>query len=205
MIRVLLADDHALVRAGLQQLLAAVPDIDVVGAATDGDEAVDLAAALAPDVVLMDLSMPRVDGVEATRRILAQAPDAQVVVLTSFVERERVVGALDAGAVGYLLKDGDPQDVVRGIRAVARGESPLDPKAARALLTTRAARPTVEMTEREREVLALLAAGLANKQIGRRLGITEATVKAHLTRVYAAIGVTDRTSAAVWAHRNGVA
>nr|WP_196791847.1 response regulator transcription factor [Motilibacter deserti] len=201
----MLADDHALVRAGLQQLLAAVPDIDVVGAATDGDEAVDLAAALAPDVVLMDLSMPRVDGVEATRRILAQAPDAQVVVLTSFVERERVVGALDAGAVGYLLKDGDPQDVVRGIRAVARGESPLDPKAARALLTTRAARPTVEMTEREREVLALLAAGLANKQIGRRLGITEATVKAHLTRVYAAIGVTDRTSAAVWAHRNGVA
>ncbi|NHC44545.1 response regulator [Motilibacter aurantiacus] len=205
MIRVLLADDHALVRAGLQQLLAAVPDVEVVGAASDGDEAVTMAAALQPDVVLMDLSMPRVDGVEATRRILAQRPDAQVVVLTSFVERERVVGALDAGAVGYLLKDGDPQDVVRGLAAVARGESPLDPKAARALLTTRTTRPTVEMTEREREVLSLLAAGLANKQIGRKLGITEATVKAHLTRVYAAIGVMDRTSAAVWAHRNGVA
>nr|WP_196790815.1 response regulator transcription factor [Motilibacter aurantiacus] len=201
----MLADDHALVRAGLQQLLAAVPDVEVVGAASDGDEAVTMAAALQPDVVLMDLSMPRVDGVEATRRILAQRPDAQVVVLTSFVERERVVGALDAGAVGYLLKDGDPQDVVRGLAAVARGESPLDPKAARALLTTRTTRPTVEMTEREREVLSLLAAGLANKQIGRKLGITEATVKAHLTRVYAAIGVMDRTSAAVWAHRNGVA
>ena len=204
MIKVLLVDDHPLVRDGLQQLLRAAPDIEVVGTAADGAAAVELAAAEQPDVVLMDLVMPGVDGVEATRRIMAGQPRTQVVVLTSFSDRERILDALDAGAVGYLLKDVDPADLVQGVRAAARGESPLDPKAARTLLVARDERSGPELTPREVEVLRLLRAGLANKQIARRLGITERTVKAHLTSVFQRIGVTDRTQAALWAERNGV-
>ena len=205
MIRVLLADDHAVVRSGLSQLLATVEDMEVVGAASDGAEAVTLALAQRPDVTLMDLSMPVMDGIEAITRVRAQDPEARIVVLTSFSDRERILDALDAGAIGYLLKDAEPEELIRGVRAAAAGDAPLAPKAASAVLTARTEqRPAAELTPREREVLAALARGKANKQIARELGISEKTVKAHLTRVFEAIGVTDRTAAALWAQRHGV-
>jgi DNA-binding NarL/FixJ family response regulator len=200
-IRVLVVDDHAVVRAGLAQLLCGADDMDVVGQAADGAEAVALAERLAPDVVVMDLQMPGMDGVEATRRLVGQGA-AQVLVLTSFSDSERIVAALDAGAVGYLLKDSDPEELLAGVRAVHRGESPLHPRAARQLLSARSASPAAALTAREREVLTLVREGLANKQIARRLGISERTVKAHLTSTFAAIGVQDRTQAAVWAERH---
>lgn len=206
MIRVLIVDDHAVVRAGLQQLLAQADDIEVVGTASDGGQALTQARELGPDVVLMDLQMPEVDGVTATREIVAEGL-AEVLVLTSFSDGERIVGALDAGAVGYLLKDADPDDVLSGIRAVSRGESPIHPRAAREMLTARAATPqpaNADLTPREAEVLKLVRLGLANKQIARRLGISERTVKAHLTSVFARIGVADRTQAALWAERQGL-
>ena len=201
-IRVLLVDDHDVVRRGLTALLEGAAGFAVVGAAADGTEALDLVAEHQPDVVLMDLSMPGMDGIEATRRVTSDRPEVRVVVLTSFSDRERILDALDAGAVGYLLKDADPDELLRGVQAAARGESPLAPKAARAVLAARAeTRPAAELTAREQEVLDLLAEGLANKQIARRLGIAEKTVKAHLTSVFQRIGVTDRTQAALWAQR----
>lgn len=203
-IRVLVADDHAVVRAGLGHLLAGADDIDVVGLARDGAEAVALTRDLSPDVVLMDLQMPGVDGVVATRQITARG-GCQVLVLTSYSDGERIVAALDAGAVGYLLKDAEPEDVLSGIRAVHRGESPIHPKAARQLIGARAGRTaTRDLTPREIEVLGLVREGLANKQIARRLGISERTVKAHLTSAFSRIGVLDRTQAAVWAERHGI-
>jgi DNA-binding NarL/FixJ family response regulator len=203
-IRVVLVDDHAVVRSGLAQLLDGAGDIEVVGQAGDGREAVVVVREARPDVVVMDLQMPGMDGVEATRQILGEQLGAEVVVLTSYSDSTRIVAALDAGAVGYLLKDADPEDVLDGVRAVSRGESPSHPKVARRLLTARAETSggTVQLTKRETEVLALVRAGLANKQIGRRLGISERTVKAHLTSVFQQIGVVDRTQAALWAERN---
>jgi DNA-binding NarL/FixJ family response regulator len=203
--RVVLVDDHAVVRRGLADLLASAPDIEVVGTAGDGAEAQDVVRSTNPDVVVMDLQMPGVDGVEATRAILAEDPAAQVLVLTSFSDQERIVAALDAGAVGYLLKDADPDDVIEGVRAVGRGESPLHPRAARELLMARG-RPgdKPQLTPREADVLRLVRLGLANKQIGRRLGISERTVKAHLTSAFQRIGVADRTQAALWAERHGL-
>jgi DNA-binding NarL/FixJ family response regulator len=203
-IRVLLAEDHTLVRAGLERLLATAEDVEVVGGAADGAEAVELAAELRPDLVLMDLSMPNVDGIEATRRIVAANADVQVVVLTSLSDRERILAALDAGAIGFLLKDADPEQLVAGLRAAARGESPLAPKAARALLTARAERERAGLSERERDVLRCVAAGMPNKLVARELGISEKTVKAHLTRVFQQLGVTDRTQAALWAREHGL-
>jgi DNA-binding NarL/FixJ family response regulator len=201
-IRVLLAEDHAVVRTGLLQLLGDLDDVEVVGAATGGEEAVELAATSRPDVVLMDLEMPGMDGIEATRRIRSADPTVNVVVLTAFSDRGRILAAIDAGAVGYLLKDTEPDDLIRGLHAAARGESPLAPKAAQALVSARAAQQTdPELTPREREVLALLADGLPNKLIARRLDISEKTVKAHLTNIFQRIGVSDRTQAALWAER----
>jgi DNA-binding NarL/FixJ family response regulator len=205
MIRVLVVDDHPVLRNGLEQLVAGAGDMEVVGSAADGGAALEQVRATSPDVVLMDLQMPGVDGVTATRTILAETTGTQVLVLTSFSDGERIVAALDAGAVGYLLKDADPDDVLDGIRAVSRGESPIHPRAARELLGTRgggAPGPSVQLTPREIEVLTLVLEGLANKQIARRLGITERTVKAHLTSTFARIGVRDRTQAALWAQRN---
>ena len=203
-IRVVLVDDHAVIRAGLAQLLAGTDDISVVGMAANGAEALAVVREIRPDVVLMDLQMPEVDGVAATRMIMAEDLGVDVLVLTSFSDGERIVAALDAGAVGYLLKDADPEDVLEGIRAVGRGESPIHPKAARALLGVRAGSSHVQLTSRESEVLGLVREGLANKQIARRLDISERTVKAHLTSAFARIGVADRTQAALWAERNGL-
>jgi len=204
MIRVLLAEDHAIVRSGLERLLGTTTDIEVVAGAADGEEAVGLAAEHRPDVVLMDVSMPNVDGIEATRRILEENEEAQVVVLTSISDRAKIEAALDAGAIGYLLKDAEPDEVIRGIRAAARGESPIAPKAARTLLAAREQRPELQLSERELEVLRCVAEGLPNKVIARRLEISEKTVKAHLTRIYHQIGVTDRTQAALWAKERGL-
>lgn len=206
MIRVVLVDDHAMVRSGLEKLLAVDPEIQVVGLAKDGREALSVVLEMRPDVVLMDLQMPDVDGVSATRSILASGSDTQVVVLTSFSDSERILAALDAGAVGYLLKDAEPGDLVAGVHAAARGESPIHPRAARQLLAARNRGSGVgpELTLREVEVLGLVRKGLANKQIARRLGISERTVKAHLTSTFQRIGVADRTQAALWAERHDI-
>jgi DNA-binding NarL/FixJ family response regulator len=211
-IRVLLVDDHAVVRRGLTDLLTGAPGIEVVGEASDGAEALAKARDVRPDVVLMDLQMAGVDGVEATRLLQGEEDPPQVLVLTSFSDRERIVAALDAGAVGYLLKDAEPDDVIAGVRAVGRGESPLHPRAARELLLARTDVPSAapaganqpKLTPREVEVLRLVRAGLANKQIARKLDISERTVKAHLTSAFQRIGVVDRTQAALWADRNGL-
>jgi DNA-binding NarL/FixJ family response regulator len=205
MIRLLIADDHSVVRTGLRHLVATFDGVELVGAAADGEEAVALCADHDPDVVLMDLEMPVLDGIEATRRIVEAQPRVAVVVLTSFSDREQILRALDAGAVGYLLKDAEPAELERAVRAAARGEAPLDPRAGRALLQDRASgSPLDGLSEREREVLAMVARGLPNKLIARELAISEKTVKAHLTSVYRTIGVTDRTQAALWAGRHGL-
>ena len=205
MIRLLIADDHAVVRTGLRQLVSTFDDVELVGAAGDGDEAVRLCADRSPDVVLMDLEMPVLDGIAATKRIRASHPEVAVVVLTSFSDRERILRALDAGAVGYLLKDAEPEELARAVRAAARGEAPLDPRAGKALLTARGvSSPLDGLSVREREVLSLVARGLPNKLIARELSISEKTVKTHLTNVFRTIGVTDRTQAALWAERNGL-
>lgn len=205
MIRVLIADDHGVIRDGLGRLIGAQDDMRVVGLAADGHEAVTLTLSARPHVVLMDLEMPNMDGIEATRRIAAERPGAAVLVLTSFSDRARILGALEAGACGYLLKDVRADEVAAAIRAAARGESPLDPRAASTVLRARTEpQPGDELSDREREVLGLVAQGLPNKLIAVRLGISEKTVKAHLTRVFRAIGVTDRTQAALWAERHGL-
>jgi len=205
MIRLLIADDHSVVRTGLRHLVATFDDVELIGAAADGEEAVTLCVDHDPDVVLMDLEMPVLDGIEATRRIVEAQPGVAVVVLTSFSDREQILRALDAGAVGYLLKDAEPAELERAVRAAARGEAPLDPRAGRALLQDRASgSPLDGLSEREREVLGMVARGLPNKLIARELQISEKTVKAHLTSVYRTIGVTDRTQAALWAERNGL-
>ena len=173
------------------------------GEAGDGDAAVDLAVAERPDVVLMDLSMPRVDGVEATRRLAAAGVDTRVVVLTSFADQPRVQAALAAGAVGYLLKDSDPRDVISAVRQAAAGHVPIDARVAQALLPgSLTPAPGHTLSGREAEVLSLVAQGMANKQIARQLGISERTVKAHLGKVFRQIGVADRTSAALWAREH---
>jgi DNA-binding NarL/FixJ family response regulator len=200
---VLLADDHALVRFGIAALLDSVEDLTVAGLAADGAEAVELARELHPDVALMDLSMPTVDGVEATRIIHAELPEIRILILTSFSDQTRVREALRAGAIGYLLKDCAPHDLLAGVRAAARGESPLDPRVAATLLPTGpTADPAGQLSRREREVLVLVCEGLANKQIARRLNITERTVKVHLSNAYRRIGVGDRTAAALWASQH---
>lgn len=207
MIRVLIVDDHPMVRQGLAVVFAGAADIEVVAAVADGALAADAAVAGQADIVLMDLSMPGMDGVQATGEVLARCPDARVVVLTSFAEQARVMAALNAGAVGYLLKDTEPDDLVQAVREAAAGHAPISPRAALALLPSRGATrrpPGPNLSSREREVLALVAVGLPNKSIARRLQISEKTVKAHLTRIFAALGVYDRTSAALWAQRNGL-
>jgi DNA-binding NarL/FixJ family response regulator len=192
MIKVLVADDHELVRHGLAMLLNSADDVELVGQACDGAEAMTLVAEHRPHVVLMDLSMPGMDGVEATRRITTQYSGVSVVVLSSFSERRMVLEAIDAGAAGYLLKDGGMDDIVRAVRAAANGEAPLSPRAAQAILSARPARQLPELSAREREVVELVVEGLRNKDVAERLGISEKTVKTHLTHVYQRLGVTTR-------------
>jgi len=205
MIRIVVADDHAVVRSGLEQLVGTFDDIELVGIGANGSEAADICVDTQPDVALLDLEMPVADGIEATRRIRDVSPTTNVVIFTSFSDRARILRALDAGAIGYLLKDAEPDEIHRGLQAAARGEAPLAPKAAAELLAARTASTSSGgLTEREREVLQLVASGLANKQIARRLGISEKTVKGHLTQVFQSIGVTDRTQAALWAERQGL-
>ncbi len=211
MIRVVIADDHAVVRRGLAGLIESTDDLMVVGVARDGREAVDLVLEHRPDVAVMDLQMPVVDGVQATRSIVAGETGTEVLALTSFSDHARIDAALEAGAVGYLLKDAEPDVLLAGIRAVARGESPLDPRAARRLLNRSAGgsgagsdASAADLSPRETEVLRLVVEGLLNKQIAQRLGITERTVKAHLTSAYQRIGVADRTQAALWVERHGL-
>jgi DNA-binding NarL/FixJ family response regulator len=203
MIKVLVVDDHELVRHGLAMLLGGADDIDLVGLATDGAEAIALVEQHRPDVVLMDLSMPGMDGVEATRRISTTYPSTAVVVLSSFSERRTVLEAIDAGAAGYLLKDGGMDDILRAVRAAAQGESPLAPRAAQAILSARPARQMPELSVREREVVDYVVEGLRNREIAERMGITEKTVKTHLTHVYQRLAVDTRAEmiAAVKASR----
>lgn len=204
MISLLVAEDHSVMRRGLVELLSVADDLEVVGTAANGAEAIELAEELRPDVVLMDISMPDVDGIRATGAILEARSETRVVMLTAFSDRDRVVAALDAGAIGYLLKDSEPQEVLDAVRAAARGDAPLAPRAARELLAARSEEQRADLSKREREVLALVAEGLPNKLIARRLEISEKTVKTHLTSVFQRIGVSDRTQAALWAQRQGV-
>ena len=202
MTTVLLVDDHPLVRAGLATLISTTDDLEIIGEAASGEQAVSMAGDREPDVVLMDLSMPGMGGVEATRQILDANLQIRVVVLTSFADQDRVTDALAAGAVGYLLKDCDPREVLAAIRSAALGHAPLDPRVARALLPSTTTRVSDTLSVRELQVLRLVARGLANKQIGRSLGITERPVKVHVGHVFRRIGVADRTSAAMWARDN---
>jgi DNA-binding NarL/FixJ family response regulator len=197
-ITVLLVDDHALVRAGLRALIEASSDLVVIEEAADGLQAIEMSRRLRPQVVLMDLSMPGLDGVASTRGILHDRPDAFVVVLTSFSDQDRVREAVAAGARGYLLKDSPPEAVLSAIRSAAAGNAPLDPRAARALLPP-ASPPVVDsLSSRELDVLRWIMKGSSNRQIGRALGISERTVKVHVGSLFRRIGVADRTSAAMW-------
>jgi NarL family two-component system response regulator LiaR len=207
-IRVLIADDHAVVRQGLRAFLDLQEDIDVVGEATNGVEAVEQTRQLLPDVVLMDLVMPEMDGIEATRKIRALSPRTQVIVLTSFAEDEKVFPSIKAGALGYLLKDVSPADLVKAIQAAHRGEAQLHPEIARKLMdefSTRAREPIPDdLTARELEVLRLIARGQSNRQIAEQLVISEKTVKTHVSNILSKLHLADRTQAAIYALRKGL-
>ncbi len=213
MIGVLIADDHAVVRQGLRTFLELQPDIEVLGEAADGEQALAQAAALQPDVVLMDLVMPKLAGVEAIERLRAGGSTARVIVLTSFLDEDTILPAVRAGAAGYLLKDVEPAQLVEAIRTVDRGEALLHPAVAARVLAevvspdgapARAERHDA-LTVREREVLALVARGRANKAIAFELGVAEKTVKTHVGNILAKLGLSDRTQAALYAVREGLA
>jgi DNA-binding NarL/FixJ family response regulator len=209
-IRVLLADDQRVVREGLEMLLGLLPGIEVVGTAADGEEAVRLAAARAADVVLMDLRMPRMDGIEATRRLAEVRPAARVIALTTYADEPTVLGALRAGARGYLTKDAGAEEISRAILAVARGEAALDHAVQHHVIGAVAHAETTPalpdgLTPREAEVLALIAEGLSNQEIAERLVVSHATVKSHVNRVFAKIGARDRAQAVAYAYRSGLA
>lgn len=210
MIRVLLVDDHAVVREGLRAFLELQDDFRVIGEASDGEEALSQAEALHPDVILMDLVMPKLDGVGAMRELRGRASESRVIVLTSFLDDDRLMPAIQAGAAGYLLKDVEPSELARAIRAAHAGEAIIAPTAAARLVRAIAdgSRPVLEeperLTRREREVLELIVRGRANKRIAFELGISEKTVKTHVGHLLAKLGVTDRTQAALLAVREGL-
>jgi DNA-binding NarL/FixJ family response regulator len=211
-IRVLIADDHPMVRVGFRTILETEDDIAVVGEAGDGLQAVDLVAATSPDVVLMDVEMPGIDGLEATRRITAKYRPA-VLIVTTFDRDDYLFAALRAGASGFLLKNGTPEDMIEAVRVVARGDALLAPEVTRRVIAAfagedrplpRAAHRLAQLTEREHEVLVLLASGASNAEIATHLHLSEATVKTHVSRVLTKLGVRDRTQAVVFAYQNGV-
>ena len=205
-IRILLVDDHAVVREGLRHFLELQEGFEIVGEAADGVDAVTAARSLRPDIVLMDLAMPRRDGVEAMRELRAGVPEARVIILTSFLEDDRLLPALQAGAAGYLLKNVEPEELARAIRTAARGGTLIDPAVATRLVETLSERVEQRpaLTAREQEVLRLIARGYPNKRIARELGIAEKTVKTHVSHVLAKLSVDDRTQAALYAARLGL-
>ena len=207
-IRVLVVDDHAVVRAGLRGLLELQDGIEVVGDAENGAEGIEAAARVRPDVVLMDLVMPGLDGVSAMRLLRERLPETRVIVLTSFLDDDKLLPALRAGAAGYLLKNAEPQEVVRAVRTAHAGGTVIDPVVATRLVETLTADdrgdPIEQLTPREREVLVLIGRGYANKRIALELGLAEKTVKTHVGHVLAKLGVSDRTQAAVAAVRAGL-
>jgi two-component system, NarL family, response regulator LiaR len=207
-IRVLVADDHAVVREGLRTFLSLQEGIEVCGEAADGEAAVREAELRRPDVILMDLVMPRLDGVGAMRELRRRLPECRVIVLTSYAQDDRLLPAIQAGAAGYLLKDAEPREIARAVRAAHAGEALLDPMIAARLVAAIAepagARPEQRLTPREREVLGLIGRGMPNKRIARELGVSEKTVKTHVGHVLAKLGVTDRTQAALHAVREGL-
>jgi DNA-binding NarL/FixJ family response regulator len=214
--RVLLADDQRVIREGLATLLGLLPDVEVVGTAADGEEALELAAELTPDVVLMDLRMPRCDGVEATRRLRDLDTDSKVIVLTTYADDQSVVDALRAGARGYLTKDAGAEEIQQAIAAVARGEAAIDPAVQHHVVqavaaSTPSSEPQPEpslpdsLTPREAEVLTLIAEGLTNAEIAARLVVSEATVKSHINHLFTKTGVRDRAQAVTYAYRHGLA
>jgi DNA-binding NarL/FixJ family response regulator len=213
-IRVLIADDQRVVREGLEMLLRLLPGIEVVGSASDGEEAVALAGRLRPDVVLMDLGMPHCDGVEATRRLRERQPGTHVLVLTTYADDRSVVAALRAGARGFLTKDAGADQIEQALRAVMRGEAAIDPAVQHHVVAAVAAAAGADapgetlpdgLTRREAEVMSLIAAGLSNAEIADRLVITEATVKSHVNHLFGKTGVRDRAQAVAYAYRNGLA
>jgi DNA-binding NarL/FixJ family response regulator len=208
-IRVLLVDDHAVVRRGLRGFLDLQPDIEVVGEADDGRAGVEAALRLLPDVVLMDLVMPQLDGIGAIAEIKASHPEIEIVALTSFIEESKVTAALEAGAAGYLLKDAEADAVAAAIRDAHAGEVHLDPAVARLLAQRMRERrdrdePVEPLTDREKEVLALVGKGLANKEIAYQLGITERTARTHVSNILGKLGLASRTQAALWAVERGL-
>jgi len=215
-IRVLVADDQTLVREGLVTLLGLIPGIEVAGVARDGQEAIHLAARLRPDVVLMDLRMPRMDGVEATRRLAAAGPEPRVVVLTTYADDESIFAALQAGALGYLTKDSSADEIARAVRTVHAGQALLEPAVQRRLIESLRQRPPAppaqppapapdDLTPREVEVLGLIAQGLSNGDIARRLFVSEATVKTHVNNIFSKAGLRDRAQAVRYAFDHGLA
>jgi two-component system, NarL family, response regulator LiaR len=204
-IRILLVDDHSVVRQGLRMFLAIDPAFEVVGEASNGSEALDLVATLKPDVVLMDLIMPVMDGVEATRLIRRQYPETEVIALTSVLEDNAVIGAVKAGAIGYLLKDTGADELLKAIRAASAGQVQLSPAVAERLMREiRTPESPEKLTERETDVLRCLAEGKANKEIARELQVSETTVKSHVSNILTKLGVPSRTQAALYAVRIGL-
>lgn len=209
MIKVLIADDHHVVRRGLLFFLKTQKDINVIGEATNGREAVELTAALRPDIVLMDLVMPEMDGIQATKRIKEQFPKTEVLMLTSFSDRDHVIPAIEAGAAGYQLKDIEPDDLVESIRKIMRGENTLHPQATSQLMKSREPRvvPSHELyplTPREQDVLSELTKGKSNREIASSLFVTEKTVKTHISNIFSKLQVQDRTQAALYAVKHGL-
>lgn len=200
MIRLIIVDDHAVVRHGLRFLLEQQPDIEVVGESSDGEQGVALATSLLPDVVLLDLLMPRMDGVAAVREIKRIAPMTQIIILTSYYEDDQIFGVIKAGALSYLLKDASPQELIAAVRAAARGESILHPMvAARVLREMQQQSPLNDLTPRELDVLTLIARGRSNHEIADELSIGEQTVKTHVSNILSKLHLADRTQAAIYA------
>ncbi|UCD98387.1 MAG: response regulator transcription factor [Chloroflexota bacterium] len=211
-IRVLIVDDHAIVRDGIRSLLSTIPDIEVVGDAANGLEAVSLYSRLKPDVTLMDLVMPEMDGIQAIQEIITRDPEARLLVLTSFATDDKIFPAIKAGASGYLLKDSDSEELLRSIREVRRGESSIDPKIARKLLREISSPPPEPiqedidpLTERELEVLKMVATGKSNQEIADELVVSEGTIRAHVSNILGKLHLASRTQATLYALRHGLA